>query len=84
MVKITLQIEGMACGMCEAHINNAIRSAFKIKKVDSSHSKGITHIISEQAIDENKLKLVIDQTGYRLLNIKTEPYIKKGFGIFGK
>lgn len=84
MFKLTLQIEGMACGMCEAHINNVIRSSFKIKKVDSSHSKGVTHIIAEQAIDENKLKAVIEQTGYKLLDIKTEPYTKKSFGIFGR
>ena len=24
MVKITVGIEGMACGMCEAHINDAV------------------------------------------------------------
>ena len=28
MVKITLDVEGMACGMCEAHVNDAIRKAF--------------------------------------------------------
>lgn len=26
MVKITLDAEGMACGMCESHINDTIRS----------------------------------------------------------
>lgn len=32
MVKITLKIDGMSCGMCEAHINDAVRAAFRIKK----------------------------------------------------
>ena len=32
MVKITVGIEGMACGMCEAHINEAVRNAFQVKK----------------------------------------------------
>lgn len=32
MFKITVGIEGMACGMCEAHINDAVRKAFLIKK----------------------------------------------------
>ena len=40
MVKITLDIEGMACGMCEAHVNDAVRRVFPVKKVTSSHSKG--------------------------------------------
>ncbi len=30
MVKITVGIEGMACGMCEAHINEAVRNAFRV------------------------------------------------------
>ena len=25
MVKITMKIDGMMCGMCESHINDAIR-----------------------------------------------------------
>ena len=32
MVKVTLAIEGMAYGMCEAHINEAVRNAFLVKK----------------------------------------------------
>lgn len=26
----------MACGMCEAHINEAVRNAFRVKKGDKS------------------------------------------------
>ena len=29
MVKITLRIEGMACGMCESHINDTVRRQFR-------------------------------------------------------
>ena len=39
MVKITVGIDGMACGMCEAHINEAVRNAFQVKKVASSHAR---------------------------------------------
>ncbi len=86
MVKTTLNIEGMRCGMCEAHINDCIRREFDIKKVTSSHSKNITEIISEGAIDEGKLTAVIAETGYDLKGITSEPYEKKGFfgGLFGK
>ena len=42
MYQITLNIDGMMCGMCESHINDAVRSAFSVKKVTSSHSKGQT------------------------------------------
>lgn len=84
MLKITLDIEGMACGMCEAHINDAIRAAFTVKKVESSHSMRKTQIIAELPIDDNELKTVIEQTGYKVLGIHTEPYEKKGFSLFKK
>ena len=51
MIKTTLKIDGMMCGMCESHINDTIRQNFKIKKVTSSHSKRATEIISEDLLD---------------------------------
>ena len=84
MQKITLKIGGMACGMYEAHINDAVRENFKVKKVTSSHSKGLTEIICENDIDEESLKSVIQKTGYRLIEIIKEPYEKKGFSLFHK
>ncbi len=82
MYKTTLTINGMACGMCEAHVNDAVRRSFNIKKVSSSHKKGITEILSESRPDENRLREVISQTGYELTDIKTEEYVKKG--LFGR
>ena len=40
MTKTTLEVDGMMCGMCESHVNEAIRKALDVKKVSSSHSKG--------------------------------------------
>ena len=78
MVKYTLSIDGMQCGMCESHINDSIRGAFPVKKVTSSHSKNQTIIISENRLNEEKLKDVIDRTGYSLVSVSSEPYEKKG------
>lgn len=78
MVKITLSIEGMACGMCEAHINEAVRNAFQIKKVSSSHTKKQTVIIAEKDIPEQELENVIAKAGYDAVAVSSEPYEKKG------
>ena len=78
MVKITLGIEGMACGMCEAHINEAVRNAYQVKKVTSSHTKKQTVIIVEQDIPEQGLKDVVAKAGYDAVSISSEPYEKKG------
>ena len=69
MVKTTLKIDGMMCGMCESHVNDAIRNAFPVKKVTSSHSKGETVIISEEALSADKIREVMQPTGYELKDI---------------
>lgn len=82
MVKTTLGIDGMMCGMCESHMNDAIRNNFDVKKVTSSHSKKQTEVISEEALDEGKLTEIVEKTGYKLLSVDSEPYEKKGFSLF--
>ncbi len=83
MIKTTLKIDGMACSMCEAHINDCIRQNFPVKKVTSSHAKGETVVIAEEVPNSEKLRKVIAETGYELKDIKSEPYEKKG-GLFSR
>lgn len=78
MLKITLEIEGMSCGMCETHINDTVRSRFDVKKVSSSHSKRRTEILAERPIDEEALRKAIRETGYEVRSVETETYVKKG------
>ena len=72
MVKTTVRIAGMMCGMCETHINDAIRSALPVKKVRSSRTKGETVILSEAPIDREKLQHTISETGYTMLSAREE------------
>ena len=79
MFKTTLKIEGMSCGMCEAHICDTIRKAFPgAKKVAASHGKGRASFLSESQVPEAQLKAAIDATGYTCLSVETAPYEKKG------
>ncbi len=82
MIQTTVKVSGMACSMCEAHINDAIRSTFSVKKVSSSHSKGETVIVSQEPLDENALRGAINATGYSAGEITSAPYEKKGFFPF--
>ena len=70
-VVTTLKIDGMACGMCESHINDTIRQNFNVKTVKSSFKTGITVIMSDELLDEQKLHQVIDPTGYHVLEYST-------------
>jgi len=78
MFRIILGVEGMACGMCEAHINDAIRNAFTVKKVTSSHAKKQTVIISPSELPEEELRSAIKAAGYEVVSVSCEPYEKKG------
>ena len=62
MIKIVIDIDGMMCGMCESHINDAIRQNFNVKKVKSSHTKGQTEIIAENDIEEDICRKVKNKT----------------------
>nr|WP_326185534.1 heavy-metal-associated domain-containing protein [uncultured Oscillibacter sp.] len=85
MTQITIQVDGMQCGMCESHINDAVRRAFRVKKVASSHARGETVILTEEPIDEEQLRRVINATGYEAGAVTQAPYEKKGLlGRFGK
>lgn len=67
-----LTIDGMMCGMCEAHVNNIVIKNFpQVQKVKSSARKNLTKIISPVPIDLDELKSKIDETGYIVKNIET-------------
>jgi copper chaperone CopZ len=76
----------MVCGMCEAHVNDAIRSAFPVKKVSSSRARGETVIESETSLDHEKLRQVINNTGYVMLFASEEEMTKRSLirSILGK
>ncbi|MBR1478663.1 MAG: cation transporter [Lachnospiraceae bacterium] len=84
MIKTTIGIDGMMCGMCETHISETIRKCVpEAKKVSASHKKGCAEFVSENEPDREKLKKAIDETGYSCLSIESGPYEKKKlFGIF--
>ena len=84
MLKITMKVEGMMCGMCESHVNDAVRRAFpKIKKVTSSHSKGETVILTGEDIADDALRSAFSATGYTVGGIsRSEEAEKKGLFSF--
>lgn len=82
-MEIILKVEGMHCGMCEAHVNDAVRKAFPAaKEVSSSRRKKLTEVISEVEPDADALRRAIDATGYRVTGCKVEPFEKKRFSLF--
>ena len=82
MIKTTMKIDGMMCGMCEAHVSDAVRKAVpNAKKVSASHKKGEASFLTEQSVDLEQVKAAIAQTGYTCLSAQSKPYQKRG--LFG-
>lgn len=82
MFRTTVRIDGMMCGMCESHVNDALRSKLPVKKVSSSHKKGEANIISNDELTKEMIVNALDGSGYDVMEITCTPYEKKGlFGI---
>ena len=83
MVTMTLKVDGMMCGMCEAHVSDAIRNHCPVKKVKASHSKGTVEVTAEREISLAEFHQALDPTGYEIISLEAGP-AKKGFFGFGK
>ena len=83
MKKTTVEVEGMRCGMCEAHVADVIRKSFPTRKITCSHGKKQAVILSETSLDADQLRKAIADCGYGVGKIEEEEYVKKGlFGLF--
>ena len=81
MIELTIEVEGMKCGMCESHVNDSIRRACFVKKVTSSHSKNRT-VVAEDNVDRQAIVNAITAQGYTVGNVSVKPYEKRG--LFGR
>ena len=85
MTEIRLKIDGMMCGKCEAHMNDAVKKALKVKSVVSSHVEKETVIVTAEDVSDEKLGEIVKEAGYSLEGIARMPYEKKGIlGLFKK
>ena len=82
MFLTTVRIDGMMCGMCESHVNDAIRAKLSVKKVRSSHKKSESVIISENELTQQMITAALDGSGYTVMKVTCEPYEKKR--LFGR
>lgn len=84
MFQTTVNVEGMMCGHCEAHVNDAIKNTISPKEVKSSHKDNKTVILSEEKPDEEVIKKAIDEAGYKVSGITVEEVEakKKFLGLF--
>ena len=71
-MKKIMHIEGMMCGHCEAHVNEAIKKAFGAEDVVSSHENNTTVFTAPEKVDEDKIRQTIKDAGYEVTGITQE------------
>ncbi len=86
MYQTKANIDGMMCSMCTNHVNDCIRGAFKVKSVKATlKNNGETTILSEEKIDEERLRDALSKLGYRLTGFEVkEGESRKGLWGFLK
>jgi len=84
MEKVTVTVEGMMCGMCEAHMCDAIRKVIPdAEKVSASRKDSSVTYVTGAPVDAAVIEKAVAETGYTYGGVKTEPYKKKKFlGLF--
>jgi len=83
MIRIVLKVEGMNCPMCEKKVNDSIRDAFSVKKVSSSHVKGVTELISDEELSVQAVQEVVEAKGFKVLSAESGP-CTRGFLFWKK
>ena len=79
MTKI-LTVEGMMCGMCEAHVNEALRKVPGVKKASASRSKKQAVVECDDTVSDEALLKAVNDTGYEASNVRPAPEKKAGLG----
>ena len=66
----TIKIEGMMCPHCEARVKGVLEGLGEVITAEVSHKKGCAKITLKEEISNEVLQKVIDQAGYKVLEIK--------------
>lgn len=93
MVQVNLDVDGMMCGQCEAHVKDAIRKQIpQAKALKANHTSGVASFRLENAASKDEingeLATALAPWGYKATVSSIEEVAEKekkgGFFHFGK
>ena len=70
MVKVTVNVEGMMCGHCEAAVKKALEALPEVASAEVSHEKGTAVVTLEKEIADDVLKKTVEDKDYEVVEIK--------------
>ena len=79
MVEITLNVEGMVCEKCVAHVEEAAKSVSGVKSAVADKDKKTAIVVAKESTDVEQIKQSIVDAGYEVGDAVVKPIEKKGF-----
>ena len=68
----TIKVDGMKCEKCSASVTKALKAVDGVEKVDVSSAKGVAIVeYDDQKVTEERLREVINSTGFKAVADKT-------------
>ncbi len=64
--KLTMKIEGMMCGHCEAKVKQTLEAIEGVAKADVSHEKGTAVVTLSGEVSRDTLKQAVEAQGYKV------------------
>ncbi|WP_303872151.1 heavy metal translocating P-type ATPase [Eubacterium ramulus] len=65
-----IEIKGMMCGHCEAHVKKALEALEGVASAETSHEKGTAVVQLSGSVDDAALKKAVEEEGYEVTGIR--------------
>ena len=65
-----IEIKGMMCGHCEAHVKKALEALDGVASAEASHEKGTAVVQLSGSVDDAALKKAVEEEGYEVTGIR--------------
>lgn len=66
-MEVTMKIEGMMCGHCEAAVKKALEALPTVESAEASHEKGIAVVKLKEETDFSTLKKAVEALDYKVV-----------------
>ena len=67
MVKVTVNVEGMMCGHCEATVKKALEAIDGVSAAEADHVKGTATVTLTKDVPTEVLKKAIEDKDYKVI-----------------
>ena len=64
-----INVNGMMCAHCEAHVKKALEAIDGIESAVASHDDNLVTIVNTKDIDEASIKTAVEEAGYEYAGV---------------